>query len=390
MRRRILLVDDDKDVLTTLRGLLWKLRDEIEVVFALGGETALDELTKGDFDVVVSDMVMPGMDGATLLQRVRDEYPDIVRISLSGYAEQEVGFRALPVAHQFLGKPCNAETFRNVINRACRLCALLSDRSLRQALGSVDHLPSLPAVYHELMRAMAQPYVSARTLAKIFEKDPALCAKLLQLVNSACFGPVKYVTRIDQAVAYLGIQLIKNLVLTVNVFAAFDKATSKCGISFEALQEHSLMTARLASRLTSDPNRSQEAFTAGLLHDIGIVALELCAPEGSDNHNIDASTTHASAGAYLLGLWGLPYPTVEAVAFHHQPELVNETTFDLTWMVHVADGLVHEAMGNAAGLVGHSGIDMARLNALGVASRLPEWSAIAEEEVDLWHSGAQV
>lgn len=383
--KRVLFVDDEQNILDGLRNLLWKYRRKLDMAFARGGEAALEQLAEGPFDVIVSDMRMPGMDGATLLQKVKQEYPDTVRIVLSGHAERETIFRALPVSHQFLSKPCGAEKLCNVIEQACRLRELVSDESLRKAVGGIEKLPSLQTTYHELMHAMAQPDASAQTVAGIVQKDPAMCAKLMQLVNSACFGPMKSVTRIDQAVDYLGLELIRNLALTVNAFASLEQTPSSSVVSFEAQQQHSFLTAKVASRLFPDPQKAQDAFTAGLLHDVGNMALELCVPERFPVcPDQVGGTTHAEVGAYLLGLWGLPYPIVETVAYHHYPAGAAETTFDLPSAINVADALVDQAMGNNAGQRENSEIDMERLTALNVASRIPEWSAIAAEEVELW------
>ena len=92
-----------------------------------GGEAALDVMKSETCDVVVSDMRMPGMDGAALLKAVQQEYPDTVRIVLSGHTELEAALRAIPVAHQFLSKPCDAQTIREVVERACDLQAILTD-----------------------------------------------------------------------------------------------------------------------------------------------------------------------------------------------------------------------------------------------------------------------
>src|SRR5262245_4158883 len=165
--KRILFVDDDQSILDGLRNLLWKYRREMKMAFALGGEDALGQLAKGPFDVIVSDMRMPGMDGATLLQKVKEEYPDVVRIVLSGHAEQEAIFRALPIAHQFLSKPCDADKLCNVIESACRLHTLLNDESVRKAVGKIEKLPSLETTYHELSQAMLRSDASAQTVARI-------------------------------------------------------------------------------------------------------------------------------------------------------------------------------------------------------------------------------
>ena len=99
-------------------------RHEWEMAFAPGGEAALALMEASPFDVIVSDMRMPGMDGATLLCRVREHYPQMVRIVLSGHTELSTALRVVPVAHQFLAKPCDAEMLRVAVERACHLKAL--------------------------------------------------------------------------------------------------------------------------------------------------------------------------------------------------------------------------------------------------------------------------
>ena len=396
--KRILFVDDEQNILDGLRHLLWKFRRQMDMAFALGGEAALEELRKAPFDVIVSDMRMPGMDGAALLQKVKEEYPGIVRIVLSGHAEQEAIFRALPVAHQFLSKPCDADKLCNVVERACRLRELLTDESLRKALGNIDRLPSLPTTYHELMRAMSLQDASVQMIARIVRRDPAMCAKILQLVNSACFGPSRSIASIDQAVVYLGMELIKNLALMVHVFGD-TKEVRAAGPSLEFLQEHALLTARVASRLL--PKQAQDIFAAALLHDIGYIILARCAPDGfkaivengrdgRPTQEIEKEVlgvTHAEVGAYLLGLWGLPYPVVEGVAFHHNPSAAAARGFDIPSALNLADSLVGEAMGNRAGMTLHAGADMDYLKTLDVVSQLPKWSEIAAEEVGAWRTG---
>ncbi len=119
--KRILFVDDEPKILDGLRDLLRKERKQWDMVFALGGQEALDELARGRFDVVVSDMRMPGIDGVMLLKMVKEKYPATARIILSGHAEREAVVNALPVAHQFLSKPCDADVLRTVVDRACGL-----------------------------------------------------------------------------------------------------------------------------------------------------------------------------------------------------------------------------------------------------------------------------
>jgi len=395
--RRILIVDDDQNILDRYRESLLKYR-EIRPTFALGANAALQELRNLQMDVIVSDMHMPGIDGPTLLETVKEEYPDVVRMILCGPADHEAIFAALPVSHQVLAKPSDAETLCNVIERACRLRALLTD-SLLKRMGHIEKLPSLPAVYSELMAVMARPDVSTQKISRIVERDAAMAAKILRLVNSACFGVSRTITRLDQAVSYLGMELIKNLALTVHVFASLEKTAMRSGFSFEAQQERSLLTARVARRLLSDPGKAQDAFTAGLLHEIGNLILAVCIPAkfnavveacrvtGRPQHEVEIEiigVSHAEVGAYLLGLWGLPYPIVEAVAYHHNPGAAVEKVFDVPSAVSLAAALVDEAMGNP------SSMPKAHLESLNVMEKLPRWTAIAQDEVQMMSAQAVV
>ena len=249
-RKRILFVDDERSILQGLQDLLRKQRKEWDMAFALGSEAALDELARSPFDVVVSDMRMPGMDGAELLARIKEQYPSVARIVLSGHADRDAIVRALPVAHQYLSKPCSAETLRSTIERVWSLHALLADPITRELVGKMDKIPSPPAIYWELpTRAAANPDVGLADLGKIVEKDPAMSAKVLQLVNSSYFGTAQTVTSVPKAVTYLGLELLKVLAISAHVFGAV-KMTPIEGFSLDEMQSDSLLVAQLAKQVS--------------------------------------------------------------------------------------------------------------------------------------------
>ncbi len=187
-KKRILFVDDEPRVLEALRDLLRRYRNNWDMVFVTSGEQALVETERSHFDVVVSDMRMPQMDGAELLHRLQKTKPHIVRIILSGYSEVEAAMRAVPVAHQFLAKPVEPRKLESVIERACNLQALLQNEEIRSLASKLNNLPSVPKLYADLNRLLAGDNVSSEQVARLVEQDPAMCAKILQLVNSSFFG----------------------------------------------------------------------------------------------------------------------------------------------------------------------------------------------------------
>jgi HD-like signal output (HDOD) protein/CheY-like chemotaxis protein len=375
--------------------MLRSQRDHWEVAFAQGGEAALAMLDAAPFDVVVSDMRMPGMDGAALLGCIRERYPEVIRFILSGHSDLNGAYRAVPVAHQFLGKPCDPDALRVAIERACNLKLVLSDESLCRTIGAVRELPALPRTYLELTKALGDSDVSLDRVAKIVEQDVAIAAKLLQLVNSAFFGLSREVTNVQAAVSYLGVDVLQSLVLSIGVFRSFEDAGMMQGFSVERFQSHAYLTAKTADALPTPKHLKGVTSLAALLHDVGKLVLAMKMPahlarvlamareQGRPLYEVEQEligVTHAEIGAYLLGLWGLPWPVVEAVAHHHAPTRVPEQGFDALAAVYVANILALECTPSPSGgedLVQPS-FDGDYLDSLGVSAQLAEWRVAAQ------------
>ncbi len=356
---RILFVDDEPMILRSIRRLLTARAPNWEMRFAEGGHAALEALAACPVDVIVSDMHMGEMNGADLLREVQDRYPETVRIVLSGHTDQKLVFRTVPVAHQFVSKPFDPALLKTTLSRACELRTLLDSAPMRRVVGKSNDLPSAPPAYAALTRALSSPDVSLSDVAAAIERDVALSAKILQIVSSAFFGLPSGVKSIRSAVTYLGIDTMKALVLSAEVFRALPvKRTARFELA--AFQKASLATAHVARKLLEGRPDADDAFMAGLLHDVGQLiiasrlpddaqAIERCmSDEGASRCEAEQRViggTHGELGAYLLGLWGLPQRVVEAVAHHHAPGSVESETFDVVAAVEVASRLVHEALG---------------------------------------------
>jgi putative nucleotidyltransferase with HDIG domain len=395
--RRILFVDDEQLVLDGLERMLFDLGDEWELEFADSGEAGLAAMATEPFDVVVSDMRMPGMDGAAFLARVQDQYPSTVRIVLSGHTESEPALRAAAVAHQFLSKPCASDVIRNVVSRACELRDLLSQDSLKKVVAGMKTLPALPRVYNALVSALADPEVALEDVAAIVEQDAAITAKILQLVNSSFFGLSRTIGSIQQATGYLGMNMLRDLVLSMEVFRAFERGDAPEGFSLEYEQAHATRTARVARNLFEDKAMRENAFAAAMLHDVGKLihatmlpksyeeAILLCST-GRTFHDAEQDVigvSHAEIGAFLLGIWGMPYPIVEAVAHHHHPARVSHGAFDLVGATHVANALAHEQERLESSEPSCSDeLDTDYLESVGVADRISEWREMAAAECE--------
>lgn len=395
MKRRIIFVDDEPKVLISIRRMLHSMRKEWDMQFAESGPHALSMLTKEPFDVIVTDIRMPGMDGAQLLSEVKKAYPNVVRFVLSGQSDKEMILKSVQHAHQYLSKPCDADILKSKVGRACALKEMLAQKSLRSVVSAIDSLPSLPALYAEIMDELRNEKSSIKKIGEIISRDLGMTAKVLQLVNSAFFGIPRHIENPAHAVNLLGLDTVKALVLSVEVFSRFEQSKLKA-FDIESLWNHSIMTGELVKQIAktekTDKQMIDDAYLAGLLHDVGKLILVDHFPneykeiiELAKNENIplfDAETRmlgagHAEVGAYLLGLWSITDTIVEAVAFHHNPQICPLQSFSPLTTVHVADALAN-AGGNvnkptAAGL---SAMDTEYIDSIGLVARIPVWQNI--------------
>jgi len=393
---RILFVDDEPGILDGLRRMLRPHRKEWQMTFETSGAEALEAAAAAPFDVVVTDMRMPGMDGAELLTRFQQEHPETVRFVLSGHAELESVMRTVPVAHQFLTKPCDAALLKETVTRACELRATLASEAAERLIGTLDSLPSRPETYSAVLEALADPEVEMQAVASIVESDVAMSAKLLQLVNSAFFGLPQHVSDVGRATSFLGLERLRDLVLSIEVFRPPPRSSSELDGFVSALQTRSMWTGSVAARMFDDKQAGSRAFTAGMLHDIGELVLATQLPDvmseaiaksrerGQPRDRVETEllgVSHAEVGAYLLGLWGLPYPIIEAAAFHHRPADLPQESFSELAAVHVASALVEAHRDGAAQTPGQR-IDLAYLESLGVSDQLEAWQALAEEVIE--------
>ena len=401
VKRRIVFVDDESRIIQGLRRMLHKMGRDWEMKFAQNGPEALRLLAGETFDVIVTDMRMPGMDGAGLLAEVQRGYPHMVRIILSGLSSDEMIIQATGLAHQFLMKPCEPALLIRTINRACALRDLLNNEILERIVSQTDSLPSLPDLYCRLMEEMRTSEGSIQRVGEIIETDLSMSAKVIQLVSSAFFGLPRRISRPSEAVMLLGLDTVKALALTLGLFSKFEESTLSF-IPVKRIYEHSMKTGLLAREIAgaegADTGMAADAFMTGLLHDVGKLLLGHNIPdiyqrvfERSSREEIpffeaeraELGATHGEVGAYLLGLWGLPDAVVEGVAFHHNLGGSLAKGFEPLIAVHVASAMENAACPSKGDAAFVEGVDMEGLDRLGLKTRLPAWIEACHEVEDL-------
>ena len=355
IKKRILFVDDEPYVLQGLKRLLRPQRHLWKMTFCGSGADALDEMKETTFDIIISDMRMPNIDGIQLLDRVKTLYPGVVRFILSGHADKEMIIRSVGPAHQFLSKPCDAALLKSAISRAFALRDLLQNDQLLDIVKDASKLPTLPELYQKLTEQLNSSTSTSHDIAGIISQDISMTAKILQLVNSAFFGLPRNIDSIDQAVSLLGVETINSVVLTAGVFDTFKESQVKA-FSIRDIYSHSIATGTYASRMVKsrikDRKIAEEAMLAGMTHDFGKLvfistghadweaAFKRHKEEKRPLHELEQEMlgiTHAEVGAYLLGLWAFSDEIVEAVAFHHYPSKAHTRTFGTLAALHIAN-----------------------------------------------------
>lgn len=388
--KKIIFVDDEPRILQGIKRMLRDKRKQWDMVFIENGMEALERLGQEPFDVLVTDMRMPLLDGAALLEKARQLSPSTVRIVLSGHSEKSSIMRSVRQAHQYLSKPVEKEQLEEAVENALNLHGLLADQGLAELLTQVDSLPALPEFFERLMEEIESEDCSLEKVGRLISSDMGMSATILKLVNSCFFGLPRKVADPSQAVALLGLDTVKALVLSYQLFSVQGQGKLP-SISLEQLWVHSLNTGGFAKAIAQcegwGSQEVDEAFLAGILHDVGKLTLITASPERYGEvvrkvrqgegliHQVERElmgASHSEAGAYLMGLWGFSAQVLQAIGLHHLPVPSAKKTIDLLTVIHVSNVLEHRLV------VIHPDYakpepEMAYLEEVGASGRLEAW-----------------
>nr|WP_282437273.1 HDOD domain-containing protein [Vibrio amylolyticus] len=343
-----MLVDDEPLVLNGLKRALygtgWTIFTDTS------GQAALQTLKKEPIDLIISDMLMPGMNGAELLKIVSEKHPSVIRASLSGYSDPDITIKGGFFAHLAFMKPCEPEAIKDEVNRIANILSLFPDRVIQSAIGSITSLPIPPKLFFQVKSKLADDTTSMEEIAKLISQDPAMCAKIIHTSNNAIFRGRTQIDSITSAITRLGGQVITSIIGMLEVYSV---STDKPNQSLEELQSQSLRVAILASSFVRREDRDQ-TFLIGILHRIGeyvrmMIVNDLMTAYTSTNKEEDNkvhleqylfNTKSEQLGGYLLHFWGFPIPIIECILICNAPEKLKGQTFGPTCAVYIASCLV--------------------------------------------------
>lgn len=359
-KKRILFVDDDRYVLDGLRRMLYVRRHEWKMEFVTGPADAFKVMRSTHYDMVISDLKMPDMDGVEFLEKVREKYPDMIRFMLSGYADQPLCSRAARCVHQLIPKPCDAERLAHLISGAIALHERIKSNKTAKVISDVRSLPVMPKVYQRVIDQLKSPECSPKEIGRLIAKDIGMSTKILHVANSGFYGPIAEIADPVRAVVFLGLKAVEALLLTSGIFSKLSEDTVR-RFCVDGLQDHCSRVGMLARMICEEKMMSGEeleiATMAGILHDTGKMIHIASYPDPYqeairesrrgekclfDLEQEMIHVPHTDLGGCLLELWGLPNTIIEAAAYHHDPEQCTEGDFTINTAVYAANILDHQ------------------------------------------------
>jgi CheY-like chemotaxis protein len=273
--------------------------------FVGSGAEALALMAGEPHDIVVSDMRMPGMDGAELLTEVSQRYPHVARVVLSGQTELDGAVKVALVGHRFLSKPVDVNQVAGVISEVSAGIGDPRAAVLRRIAGAVRAVPT-PAPHAARLAALLGTDVALDTTIEAASRNLGLTAKFLQMATSPFFSMRTKPASTDSVINLLGLPTIRALLDSGEVLWSPPTWGPAVERYLGDVVRHAVATGYLVNALASPGNRPY-AQAAALMQDVGVF---VCLADAEPV----AGISHREVGVELLRLWGLPDPIVSAVA----------------------------------------------------------------------------
>ncbi len=391
MKTKILILDKDINEFQNLISDELFPGEKIQFIFSNDSLEAISFMGGNDIDIVISGLHVPKVNGIDFLAFVQNHFPKTFRIALTSSNDKEKCIQLIKVVHRFLKKPLIKEELLKTIKDFSSLRNFNLDAQLISTINGLCTVPTLPDIYVKLDREMNRPSISLNHVAEIISEDPLLVARIFHIAHSSFFNIPSGITDLLQSINFLGVNIIKALVLYVKIFT-LKNVSSETEIILKKIRIHSINVAKLTKAIIEKESKDREeierAYITGLLHDVGkIVLLQLNEKQRSTCYinkiqNFDSpdfernifGVSHIEVGTYILGLWKFPTEIIEAIAYHHDTSLIKDNVISLKQSVFIANLFSNKFDDIAIRLAKTYGIE-----------KLNEWNQLMEgdERLDL-------
>lgn len=346
--KKILIVDDEIQILKSLTRMF--MDTDYRIYTAQNSNDALSIIESEGIDMIISDMRMPLVDGYTFLYNVKEKYPKIIRILLSGYTEEKPMYRALlhNLAKLYIFKPWNNNDFLTNVKKLFKNEEQMNSKDLADIIDKLDQIYNSPGSSYEIITRLNEENLD--DVINLIEKDPEISACLQEVSQSAIYGVMP--KSIRQAAQYIGLPNLKSFIYWASLKSSL-KSDNLAGNAFDTLCSHSYLTSRIflfiyEAFLHKQP--PEASMFAGLMHNIGLL-IQLDSLRRKQDAGFGADTainklisldheeyqhSHQMVGAHFIDIWDLPFSIYEATLYHHRPTDGNIVHNELVSAVNIA------------------------------------------------------
>jgi HD-like signal output (HDOD) protein/CheY-like chemotaxis protein len=358
MRPKIIFVDDERPILRALKRVLFN--EPYDCLYFDSGYDALEEIQEnGPADLIMTDMRMPLMGGLELLDKVRADYPEMIRVVLSGYTDHKVIMDALEgsLSHFYIHKPWGNNEIITVIEHLLEMKWVMNSEEMKLRMDELGELPTLPRLYVEIS-SMIHDEASVDDIVKKIEEDFVVAGNILKVANKAYYG--HNVATVKQAVMVLGLSNVKQIVIATSVFKDDSKR-----ISGLHLWKHAFLTNMIVSYIYEHKYGGKMPLntgSVGLMHSIGVILLLNKYPKEYEqvislkeaNSNRDLcdieneilGVDHTKVGGFFLNWWELRLANIEVAMNYRMLDKNEALNNEVVMMVHVASYVAWKVIGN--------------------------------------------
>jgi len=354
--KKILIVDDEIQILKSLTRMF--MDTDYRIYTAQNSNDALSIIESEGIDMIISDMRMPLVDGYRLLNIVKEKYPKIIRILLSGYTEEKPMYRALlhNLAKLYIFKPWNNNDFLMNVKKLFENEDQMNSKDLIDIIDDLDQIYDSPGNCNEIIARLNEEDLNE--VINLIESDPDISSCLLEVSQTAIYGVMP--NSIRQAAQYIGLPNLKSFIYWTSLKSSL-KSDKADGGAFDTLQTHSYLTSRIflfiyEAFLHKQP--PEASMFAGLMHNIGLlIQLNSLRKKQSSGFGADASIekliqldhedyqhSHQMVGAHFIDIWDLPFSIYEATLYHHRPTDNNIVHNELVSAVNIAQAYAWRAL----------------------------------------------
>ena len=395
---RLALVDRHSNVLDKIKHSLVAHRPEWSIRCFQEGEHLLTDLENQKYDLVVSDIRLPGLCGGEFLRSIARKAPETVMVVSYDRERQEDVITHVDAWNQFITKPCEPDVLIGVVEESLSLKEKPEGKSPVEVIKNLKRLPTIPAIYLELNRMLDNLDTHPEEIGVLVARDIALTSSLLRIVNSAQIGLRRNVSTPQEAVSFLGVDIVKTLALGAKLFTMCDDQILRLPY-LDNLWDHSMHVSGFARQIMKSKGGTRkmvdESMVAGLLHDAGKLVMATNDPQKSmevvrickerDISLMKAEDAvfgfnHGDVGGVLFRLWGLPQKVVEAVKFHHVPQRSQDKGLSVLAALHLAEMISQPIGGDGRGLRNRGDMDQSYLDGVGLEGGLEDWKQHLEDQ----------